>query len=362
MSDGLKIILFGTQGGPIPKGKRAATSSALIVDGHIYIIDAGSGLAIRFAEAELEFPKVRAAFITHLHSDHYADLFNFFLLNWTRWVPENQTMDVYGPGRADRYGPSDSDAPGLPDLPAPIVTPENPTPSLRDYMDLNVKANAYDINERLRSTRRRASGPLEFTGLDPKLNPLYKVHSIGIPVKADVKNYCPDTPPFLIHEDEHVRVTATLVNHPPVFPAFAFRFDTRHGSVVFSGDTSPCDNLIRLAHKADILVNEVMAVDAAVAGFAGTPLAETMARQFTSAHTPLSTRSGAKEGGGDVIGVGVVARRAEVKGLVLNHIYPADGVVSEQEYHDTAKADFDGPIFVGRDLMAVDVISMTSHT
>lgn len=37
---------------------------------------------------------------------------------------------------------------------------------------------------------------------------------------------------------------ATFVDYAPVFPAFAYRFDTPEGSLVFSGDTSPSENLV----------------------------------------------------------------------------------------------------------------------
>ena len=61
----------------------------------------------------------------------------------------------------------------------------------------------------------------------------------------------PTMEPVVIYpEDDHgVQVTAILVQHAPVFPAFGFRFDTPHGSVVFSGDTGPCDNVVRLARR-----------------------------------------------------------------------------------------------------------------
>ena len=59
-------------------------------------------------------------------------------------------------------------------------------------------------------------------------------------------------------EDDRVRVSATLVAHAPVWPAFAFRFDTDDGSIVFSGDTARSENLIKLAKGADILVHEVI--------------------------------------------------------------------------------------------------------
>jgi ribonuclease BN (tRNA processing enzyme) len=51
-----------------------------------------------------------------------------------------------------------------------------------------------------------------------------------------------------------------LVYHFPIWPTYAFRFDTHDGSVVFSGDTNPSKNLIRLARNADVLVHEVIDV------------------------------------------------------------------------------------------------------
>jgi hypothetical protein len=37
-------------------------------------------------------------------------------------------------------------------------------------------------------------------------------------------------------------VTAPLVNHQPGVPAFAYRFDTADRSIVFSSETTPCEN------------------------------------------------------------------------------------------------------------------------
>ena len=59
-------------------------------------------------------------------------------------------------------------------------------------------------------------------------------------------------------EDDRVRVTATLVNHFPVFPAFAYRFDTDDGSVVISGDTGISTNLAVMAAGTDLLLHEVI--------------------------------------------------------------------------------------------------------
>ena len=44
--------------------------------------------------------------------------------------------------------------------------------------------------------------------------------------------------PVQVYEDELVEVTTILVDHPPMFPAYAFRFETPDGSITISGDTT----------------------------------------------------------------------------------------------------------------------------
>jgi len=43
----------------------------------------------------------------------------------------------------------------------------------------------------------------------------------------------------IVMQDDNVRVRCALVDHPPVTPAFAYRFDSPDRSIVISGDTSP---------------------------------------------------------------------------------------------------------------------------
>src|SRR5699024_7216375 len=79
----------------------------------------------------------------------------------------------------------------------------------------------------------------------------------GIDFDAD-DNVAPDMEPFVVFEDNRVTVRATLVSHHPTAPAFGFRFDTEAGSVTISGDTAPCQNLVRLAQGTDLLLHEAI--------------------------------------------------------------------------------------------------------
>ena len=93
-------------------------------------------------------------------------------------------------------------------------------------------------------------------------------------------------PVVIYPEDDHgVQVSAVLVQHAPVFPAFGFRFDTPQGSVVFSGDTGPCENVARLAAGADVLVHEVIDVDALTQRIARLPNYEAVRNHLASSHS-----------------------------------------------------------------------------
>src|SRR5437667_3841901 len=57
-------------------------------------------------------------------------------------------------------------------------------------------------------------------------------------------------------DEDGVVVTAFAVAHDPVKPAFGYRFDYGGRSVVVSGDTRPCSNIVAHARGADVLVHE----------------------------------------------------------------------------------------------------------
>jgi len=147
--------------------------------------------------------------------------------------------------------------------------------------------------------------------------------------------------PLLVAEDDDVRVSAILVQHAPVFPAFAYRFDTADGAVVLSGDTAPCPNLIRLARGADVLVHEVFDDRTGGEDDGGEDDGGWEARQrhhhTVTSHTPLSR-------------VGDVAAEAGVSRLVLTHFIPGDDALAAEHWL-AGVTGFDGEVIVGRDLL-----------
>jgi ribonuclease BN (tRNA processing enzyme) len=144
-----------------------------------------------------------------------------------------------------------------------------------------------------------------------------------------------------VMEDENVKVTAALVEHPPMVPAFAYRFDAADRSIVISGDTKRSENLIDLARGADVLVHSALylpALDRLIARVGAAPdLKDSI----------LSLQ-------GTVEDAARVAQAAGVKTLVLSHLIPADDPeVTEAMWLDAARALFRGTVIVGKDLMEI---------
>lgn len=324
---GTRLTLLGTSGGPPPDYGRTGISSALSVGGRTYVIDAGRAAVTQYLRAGLEFKSLDSIFITHLHADHIADYYNFFLLGGhvTNDSGDNLSgpVHVYGPGPAGALPPAAATS-------VPTVSPASPTPGITELTQRLTEGYAYSHNIFIRETGIR------------DVNTLIDVHDIAIPPvgASALGNTAPPMQPFLVTEDDRVKVTAILVPHGPVFPSFAFRFDTADGSVVFSGDTGTSDNIVTLARGADILVHEV--IDLPFYRQLGVP-AELL-EHFMDAHTPDTE-------------VGALAQRAGVSTLVLSHLVPSNPEwVSDEKYAELAKTGFDGKVIVGRDLMKIDML------
>jgi ribonuclease BN (tRNA processing enzyme) len=334
-STGTYVVLLGVRGGP-GFGVSLQTSTAVVVNGAVYLVDAGDGMFRQFMASGLQSANVRSMFITHLHSDHVADYFKYFLYTFGGSTP----VQFFGPGRAsDDPGPGE-EVPGLPAQPAglQVVNPPLPTPGILDMTSDGIAMFAYDFNIRMRD-EGHAGGFVA-----------PKVTSLPVPAGANAENVFPDMQPARIYADENVAVDTILVHHSKVFPAYAFRFTTADGVVVISGDTSPCNNLITIAQGADVLLNEVYYLQ----GSAPPP-------HFRFGHTPLVGLPASSNGDPAVDGVGTVASKAGVKTLVLHHLVPAD-TLPDSTWINGASQDFSGQIVVGTDLSVIDVAATSTPT
>ncbi len=231
-----------------------------------------------------------------------------------------QPFDVYGPGPAGE----------------PSLVPSAPGP-LPGTAALTALANqAFAASSSFFIAEHIAVNPASLVTLHEVMPPA----SAG----ASLSNPAPAMAPFTVMENNDVRVTAILVPHGAVYPAYAYRFDTDYGSVVFSGDTTHTPNIPALAQHADLLVHEV--VD--LAAFAGQCLPPALLAHLGAVHT-------------DVTLLGGIAAESGVRALAATHLGPGDpAVLPDQAWRkalrDSARqADFGGPMILGMDLMQLPV-------
>ncbi len=275
-----QIVLLGTGGGPTPKALRAAPSMALMIGGQLHIIDAGNGVARQAALAGLPLKALSNVWITHLHNDHVADAFT---LPWLAWS-------------------------GALTTPATVHGPKGMKQMARDWL----RFARVDIETRMADEGR------------PDLRKMISVAEVAPGVQLDSAG---------------LKVTAARVEHPPLFDSFAYRFDWAGKSVVWSGDTRPCQALIDLARGADFLVQEVMYLPAMERLIASESNAPTLRAHLLASHT-LAEQAGE------------IAAAAGVKTLVLSHFVPGgDASVTDDLWQAATAKAFGGRIIVGRDLM-----------
>lgn len=310
-----ELVLLGTAGGPKPVPGRAGISSALIVDERIFIVDCGRGSPSAFADAGLEFSRLEAVFLTHLHADHTGDLPGMLLYGWGVRVARTGPLPpirVYGPARPGELPVGDATFHR-----ETTIHPELPAPGSTDLVEHILAGYAYHLNVMPLDARMPDSGAL-VRGID-----------ISVPARSEGTFRVP----VVVFEDGVVRVTVVAVTHGRAVPALAYRFDTADGSVVFSGDTTANDDLIALARGADILVHQVADLGYLERhGTVGAALG-----RMAALHT-------------DITEVGGVAERARVHELILNHYLPAEpDAITEEEWAERAGQGFSGTATAGTD-------------
>ena len=201
----VRVVLLGT-GTPIPDPERGGPSTAVVVNGASYLVDAGPGVvrrataaAARDSLAALRVANLRYLFLTHLHSDHTLGLPDMMLTPAVmhRRVP----LHVFGPRG----------------------TQAMVTNILRAYRQ--------DIDLRVHGLERGDST------------------AYGVIVH--------EVEPGIIYRDSNVTVTAFPVAHWSWRYAYGYRFDALGKSVVISGDTRPSDAVVKACNGCDVLVHEV---------------------------------------------------------------------------------------------------------
>ncbi|WP_167610126.1 MBL fold metallo-hydrolase [Maribellus sediminis] len=279
-----KVILLGT-GTPNPDPDHAGSSVAILVNDNAYLVDFGAGLVRNAARMtpqyggefpQLEAKNLKLAFLTHLHSDHTIGLPDLLL---TPWVLERDVpLELYGP----------------------VGT--------KHLADNIVEAYKADIDYRL-------------NGLEPANETGWKVNTHEFEEDG------------IIYVDSLVKVEAFHVEHGSWINAFGFRFTTPDKTIVLSGDTRPCENILNYSKGADILVHEVYSYHR------WTKRNEFWKKYHAANHTSS-------------LELGELAAKTKPGKLVLYHLLSWGD--TEEDLLNEIATKYDGEVIVGHDCMVIE--------
>jgi ribonuclease Z len=274
----IRVTLLGT-GVPTPVMERFGPGVLVEAGGEIMLFDAGRGVLQRLFQIQAPLKELRALFLTHLHSDHIVGLPDFWLTGWLTGRPE-VPLRVWGP---------------------------RGTRAMMEHLDT---AFQYDIRIRLYDDRTPPQGVVVLT--------------------EEIEE-------GVVYEHNGIRVTAFTVDHAPIYPAFGYRVDYAGHSVVISGDTRFCENLIRHAKGTDVLLHEVIVPQMLRSRPAANP--EAMERVIAHHTTPEQA--------------GEIFTRVQPGLAVYTHIIPV--TATPKDIIPPTRKTYAGPLEAGEDLMVIDI-------
>jgi ribonuclease Z len=292
---GLQVLICGASS-PLPSRDAAGPCVAVAAGGRVWIVDAGNGSAENLQLWGVPGTSIAGVFLTHFHSDHIDDLPAMNLQSWVGGREE--AFPVYGPEGVDEV--------------------------VAGFQLAYKHSHKYRTAHHGRDFLPAAVGDLRAIpfGIGE-----------GDPTGTEVEVFAADG----------LRVRAIKVEHAPVDPAVAYRFDYRGRSVVISGDTTASEAVVSLSRDADVLVHEALAAHivermSAMATQVDRPRVAKITQDILDYHaTPVE--------------VAEVANRANVGLLAYYHMVPyPDNFLLEQVWlrgvadvrPDGTKISFDG--------------------
>jgi ribonuclease Z len=265
-SEEMRVTLLGT-GTPFPNAERFGSAILVEAASKKLLFDCGRGVVIRLTQAGVNPTDLDGLFLTHLHSDHVVGIPDLWLSGW--FLGRSKPLPIWGP------------------------------PGTRSMAEHLVQAFGFDIR-----IRQATPDPLPAKG-----------------VEIDAK----EIEQGEIYNNGLTRVSAFLVDHGTVKPAFGYRIDSAGHSVVISGDTKFCQNLVDFAKGADCLIHAAWSAS-------------------WKNPAPPSMRSIAS---------------AEDAGRVFAIVKPKLAVIyhykTEEGLSDAVRKEYNGPFVIAKDLMVVNV-------
>ncbi|MCH7624764.1 MAG: MBL fold metallo-hydrolase [Chloroflexi bacterium] len=284
-----RIHVLGA-GTPTPTPTRFGSAFALEIGDQQIMVDCGPAATHKLVKAGLWPTKIDHLFFTHHHFDHDIDYPCFLLCRWDQSIGKENTLQVFGPTL---------------------------TETITERLIGDEGAFTHDWKARigypgsLRVYQNRG-------GVLPRKPPEVLAKDIG---------------PGKVYSGKDWEVTAAPAEHvQPFLDSLAYRFDTPDGSVVFTGDTQPCDTVLELARDADVML--CMCWDD-----------QDRMDEIGESVGQCGTRDAAR-----------LAQEAGVKKLALVHVGPyLSGMGVREKGIGDAKKIFDGELIFTDELMHFDI-------
>ena len=297
----MEIIFLGTSSA-VPTLERNHPSIALRAFAEVMLFDCGEGTQRQLIEAKISPMKITKIFISHFHGDHILGLGG--LIQSLGFRGREKDLDIYGPK-------------GLHKIINAI--------SSFGYFQINYNLNIHEIQDGtiietedyvVECAKVEHNIPSYAYSIREKKKPLFlreKAEELGIP---------PGPLYGKLHNGEEVEFEGRIIKPEQVLG------EAKKGKKIsYSGDTRPCEAMIRLARDSDILIHE------------STYEAEDYQRAVDNAH---STSVEAAE----------IAREANVNELVLTHI--STRYTSDENIKSEAQKVFKNTK-VAKDYMKIDL-------
>ena len=297
----MEIIFLGTSSA-VPTLERNHPSIALRAFAEVMLFDCGEGTQRQLIEAKISPMKITKIFISHFHGDHILGLGG--LIQSLGFRGREKDLDIYGPKGLQRIINAISNF---------------------GYFQINYNLNIHEIDDGtiieteeyvVECAKVEHNIPSYAYSIREKKKPLFlrkKAEELGIP---------PGPLYGKLHKGEEVEFEGRIIKPEQVLG------EAKKGKKIsYSGDTRPCEEMIRLARDSDILIHE------------STYEAEDHQRAVDNAH---STSVEAAE----------IAREANVNELVLTHI--STRYTSDENIKSEAQKVFKNTK-VARDYMKIDL-------
>jgi ribonuclease Z len=281
--DDIKIIFLGT-GNTLGGIYRSKPSVVLIAAGEIFLIDCGCGAVQRMLAKSIDPSNINKVFFTHHHTDHNGGFIDYFITSSLNRTNSGRKIPV------EVFGPDNSKE---------VIS------KMRESIESDVASR----------------------------------HSGDDPWSKIIINELNDGE---IYNKNGLVVNVFTVNHGSYKPSVGFKFEYNKKKIVFSGDTSPSENVLSASENADILVHESYNKNWVLASVDQNPENEGVLKSAMLKHT-------------STIEVSKIAKDAGVKHLVLTHHVPSPLPLKkiEQQYISGMSKIFSGKITIARDLMEI---------